>query len=92
MVRLPWLDEMGCGKERTQEDADTADNDIGNAQERVPATHDSASGDEDRFRAVVNGDWKVFERVSIAMSTRDLKKANTHNRKSRPRSGRSPSL
>lgn len=55
---------MGNCEKRTKQNAETADDNIGNAQERILATHDSTGGDENGFRAVVGEDWEVFRRVS----------------------------
>jgi len=44
-----------CGGEQSaEEDANTSNDNIGNAKERVPAAHDGASTDEDGLGAVVD--------------------------------------
>jgi hypothetical protein len=41
---LPWFDEMGYCEDGSEEDAETADDDVGNAEEWVLAAHDGAGG------------------------------------------------
>ena len=44
---IPWLDKM-CGEEDSSEqNAETTNNDVCNAQERVPPAHHSPGRDED---------------------------------------------
>ena len=50
---IPWLDEM-CGCENgTEDNAETANDDVGDAQEVVAATHNGTGGDEDGLLALV---------------------------------------
>ena len=59
-IGLPWLDELGDGEQSSQQDAQATNHDIGDAQERISATHYSSSRDQDRFGPVVKGYGEVF--------------------------------
>lgn len=50
---LPRFDKVCEGKYGTKENAETAHNHVGNPQEWVLATHNGASGDEDRLGSAV---------------------------------------
>lgn len=51
---------MSNRKQCPQEDANPPNDDVGDAQKRILAPHDRSSGDEDRFRAAVDGDIEVL--------------------------------
>ena len=63
---IPWLDQMGDCEDYAQDYAKTADSDVGDAQERVLAAHDSSRGDENRLRAAVDLDREVCNSQQIA--------------------------
>lgn len=44
---------MGCREQGTKNNADTSNYNVCNAEERILATHDGASTEEDGFCAVV---------------------------------------
>ena len=52
VAQLPWLDHVCHGKHNTQEDADAADNEVGNAKEGVSAAHDGTRRQDDGLCAV----------------------------------------
>ena len=51
--KLPRLDQMRSQEHRSEQDANTANNEVRDAQERVLAAHYGARGDEDGFCAAV---------------------------------------
>ena len=59
MEDVPRLDEMCGGEERAQDDAESADDDVGNAEERVAAAHDGPRGDDERLGAAIDGHGEV---------------------------------
>jgi hypothetical protein len=44
---------MGGGEDGTKQDAEATHDNVGDAEEGVPATHDGAGGDQDRFGPTV---------------------------------------
>jgi hypothetical protein len=59
------LDEMGDGEQGTKHYADTADDDVGDAQEGVLAAHDGSRRDYDGFCTA------VFSYVKICLVVLD---------------------
>lgn len=53
MADIPWLDEMRGREDGTEDDAETANDNVGDAQKVVAAAHDGAGGDEDGLLALV---------------------------------------
>ena len=54
---------MRSQKDRSEQDANTADNEVCDAQEGVLAAHDGARGDEDGFCAAVFVDGVAWGRL-----------------------------
>jgi hypothetical protein len=50
---------MGCGEQSSQNNADTGDHNVCNAEERIATTHNGAGTQEDGFCAAVDGDREV---------------------------------
>lgn len=61
---IPGPDQVSCGEQGTKDNADTSDHDVCNAEERIAATHDGASTQEDGFCAVIDVDREVWNLVS----------------------------
>jgi hypothetical protein len=57
---IPGLDEMSSGKYTAQQDADAANNHVGDAEEGVAAAHDGAGADEHGFCTLELGDGEVY--------------------------------
>lgn len=56
------------GKEQgAEEDANTGDNHIGNTQERIFASHDGPSADEDRLGSAIDPHWEVYPSRSVTV-------------------------
>jgi len=53
-------DEMGDGEDGAEDNAQAADDDVGDAEERVSATDGGARGDDDGLGAAVDFDWEVL--------------------------------
>jgi hypothetical protein len=60
VAQLARLDEMRDGEEGAENDADATDDDVGDAEERVLATHYSASGDYDGLCATIFGYVEIY--------------------------------
>lgn len=57
---------MCCSKQSTEQHADTSNDNIGNSKERVAATHDGTSTDQDGFGAIVDSHGEICgKRLSI---------------------------
>ena len=61
---LPWPDDMCSRKERAQDETKTTNDDVGNAQEVVFASDDTACGDENLFGTAVLCYWEVCLMIS----------------------------
>ena len=51
---LPGLEELSHGEEGAKEDAEAADDDVGDTEERVSAAHDCTSREQDGLGAGVD--------------------------------------
>lgn len=49
----PWLDEVRNGKDGTENDTDTSNSHVGDTQEGVSSSHDSAGADQDGLGALI---------------------------------------
>ena len=56
---IPGSDQVGCGEQSTEDNADAGNDDVSNAEERITTTHDGASTQEDGLCAAVDGDREV---------------------------------
>jgi len=67
------LDEMSCKEHGTKQDAESADNNVRDAQERILATHNGARGDQNGFGATVCLYWKaVVDLQPISARSQDI--------------------
>ena len=64
IAQLARLDQMRSQEDRSEQDANTADNKVCDAQKGVLAAHDGARGDEDGFCAAVFVDGGAWGWVS----------------------------
>ena len=55
---LPGLYEMGDGKDNAEDDTQSSDHDIGDAEEVVLAAHDRPCGNQERLCAAIFFDGK----------------------------------
>jgi hypothetical protein len=53
---------MGDGKDDTKNNAETTNDNVGNAQEGVATTHDGAGGDDDGLGALIRPSWENCDR------------------------------
>lgn len=58
---VPRPDQMGCGEQSAQDNADAGDHNVCNAEERIATTHDGTSTQEDGLCTAVNGDGEVYK-------------------------------
>lgn len=54
-MRLPRLNKMGREEDDTEDNAESSDHDVGDAEEVVFAAHNGASGDNDGLGASIFG-------------------------------------
>jgi hypothetical protein len=56
---IPGSNQVCCSEQGTENNADTSDYDVCNAEERITATHNGASTEEDGFCAVIEVDGEI---------------------------------
>lgn len=59
VTQLSGLDQMRDGEQSTKDDADSANYDVGDAEEGVLSAHDSTSRDDDGLCAAIFGNIEV---------------------------------
>ena len=59
MCDIPGPNEMGDREKSAQNDADTSDGYVCNAEEWILASHDRSGGYDDRFGTAEDVDWEV---------------------------------
>jgi len=59
VAKFPWFDKMGYCEDGAEEDAETTDDDVSDAEEGVLAAHDGAIGYDYGFCAAVFYDGEV---------------------------------
>jgi len=69
ITQFPWLNDMCSSEERTKQDANTANDDICNTQERILATHDCPRGDEHLLCPAVERDVKFIPDINLISSS-----------------------
>ena len=67
-IHIPRFEELSHGEEGSKENAQTPDDNVSDSQEWVPTAHNGSRGEEDGFRAAVDGDGEVCgEKEMVAL-------------------------
>lgn len=56
---LPWLNQVGSSEDGTKENAETAHDNVRNAEEWISPAHHGSSGDQDGLFATVDLYWEA---------------------------------
>ena len=59
LCNLPWFNQVSNGEDDTKDNADTANDDIGDAEEGISSTHDGSRRDKNGLGASIDRDWEV---------------------------------
>lgn len=73
---IPWLDEMGDGKDDSEKDAEASYYQVGNASKDVFAAYDCLCGEENRFLASVFVGGEVWRRAPLAIALKKRERAD----------------
>jgi hypothetical protein len=79
VAKLAGLDEVGDGEEYAEKNADSCNGNIGNSEERVPASHDGARADEDSLCSTIFGNVEVWAILDTVVGNRRKGKTETYD-------------
>lgn len=65
VTKFSWSDEMSDRKENTKNDTNATNNNVGDTQEGILASHNGFGGDNHGFGAAIFCYWEVCEMISM---------------------------
>lgn len=70
---IPRPHQVCNSEEGPKEDTKTTNNHVGNAHERIFATHHRSSRDKDLLRATILGHWEIYIDLAAASGMKPVK-------------------